>query len=49
MAQGGWMYLYLKSAQLAVLLGESLFVHGQIIGNHYPQSQVLTNAHTELF
>merc|ERR1719188_1995282 len=32
---------YIFHAELAVLLGETLFVHGQIIGNQFPSSQVL--------
>jgi len=34
-APDGFMYKYLNSAQLGVRIGESLFVHGQIIGNDF--------------
>mmetsp|Transcript_18751 Transcript_18751/g.58762 ORF Transcript_18751/g.58762 Transcript_18751/m.58762 type:complete len:695 (+) Transcript_18751:26-2110(+) len=36
----GWMREYLRHAQLGVLLGKSLFVHGQIIGNDFPRERV---------
>ena len=37
---GGWMYEYLYAAQMAVLLGGSLYVHAQIIGNSFPSGVV---------
>lgn len=36
---GGVMYRYLMSAQLGVLLGTALFVHGQIIGTGFSKAQ----------
>eukprot|EP00927_Polykrikos_kofoidii_P028680 TRINITY_DN24981_c0_g1_i1.p1 TRINITY_DN24981_c0_g1~~TRINITY_DN24981_c0_g1_i1.p1 ORF type:complete len:899 (+),score=142.92 TRINITY_DN24981_c0_g1_i1:123-2819(+) len=38
--EGGLMSRYLFCAQLGVLLGPSLFVHGQIIGTGFPKEQV---------
>jgi len=35
---GGWMREYLLHGQLALLLGDALFVHAQIIGNQFPPS-----------
>lgn len=32
---GGWTSEYLRLAQLGVLIGDALFVHGQIIGNEF--------------
>eukprot|EP00928_Gymnodinium_smaydae_P037097 TRINITY_DN25810_c0_g2_i2.p1 TRINITY_DN25810_c0_g2~~TRINITY_DN25810_c0_g2_i2.p1 ORF type:complete len:1034 (-),score=212.39 TRINITY_DN25810_c0_g2_i2:75-3176(-) len=40
MRPGGWMYEFLHLAQLGVILGDALFVHGQIIGNQFPPDQV---------
>jgi len=37
---GGCMHEYLRHAQLGVLLGQSLFVHGQIVGNHFKPGTV---------
>jgi len=36
----GLMRQYLEMAQLGILLGRTLFVHGQIIGNQFPPDQV---------
>jgi len=36
----GWLTQYLKHSQLALKLGSTLIVHGQIIGNGFPQNQV---------
>eukprot|EP00929_Paragymnodinium_shiwhaense_P061525 TRINITY_DN30729_c0_g1_i1.p1 TRINITY_DN30729_c0_g1~~TRINITY_DN30729_c0_g1_i1.p1 ORF type:complete len:1096 (-),score=240.75 TRINITY_DN30729_c0_g1_i1:37-3204(-) len=37
---GGFMYDFLDLCQLGVLLGDALFVHGQIIGSGFPHGQV---------
>ena len=34
-AEGGLMREYLRLAELTCLLGQTLFVHGQLIGNHF--------------
>lgn len=37
---GGFMREYLLHAQLAAIIGDRLFVHGQVIGNQFPHGQV---------
>lgn len=40
LAPGGWMRQYLELGQLGAIIGESLFVHGQIIGTNFTPGQV---------
>eukprot|EP00931_Biecheleriopsis_adriatica_P086716 TRINITY_DN61326_c0_g1_i1.p1 TRINITY_DN61326_c0_g1~~TRINITY_DN61326_c0_g1_i1.p1 ORF type:complete len:903 (+),score=182.54 TRINITY_DN61326_c0_g1_i1:337-2709(+) len=35
LGHGGWTREYLRNGQLGILIGDALFVHGQIIGNDF--------------